>query len=411
MRVRGYVLYAGLMAYVGGIAWVLLRADAAWLGDPLWGQETVAVALVVSFPVYLAVVGYEAGADRREIWPLLTERQRIAQAGRTFVGRVILPLGVTVGAHILVVALSRLQDAHFEDASWWPLLTQSLGIVAGVALATAVGSLAPGWTGTVLPAVIWLVATFTDRAGIIKSGIAEFSPSGSLIGYAPDPASFLGRAVWFVLLIGLLVAATIAFSSSVKRRIAWAAVVIVFFAGGQLVGDGDGYDVATAARVKCAGEARQICGPAEIQPLMADFVPVVEGSTAVLSDLGVKLPTKYYAWTAQNDYLHRPWVLLFDPGKPRDSRPVQSIVGQVVGPRSCDVWWGASYPDQKWFVAEQVVDGYVQSQLNLGTTAQFQAFAAARTAAEQRDLITDAATGLAECDPSRIPVEFNDLNG
>lgn len=394
-----------LMAYAAGLTWVLVRDGGAWLGDPLWGQETLAFAMVLALPIYLGVVAHESGWDRRELVSLFDRRQRRRVLAEALAIRLMPVLLMTLAAHAVAVGASATLPFSFANQSSWPLLTQLVAVALSVSLASAIGQALPGWGGTVLAPALWIIAYVGDRAGLVNSGLAEFTPSGSLLGYTPDPHEFARRGVWLLALM-LLAALALLVDGDTRRRAAWAGVGAVFAVGVLIDGGGDGYTTAGATDHRCAGTTVQLCGPAELFPVIDEAAPRVAQAAHAVAGLGAVLPQRYFAWTAGSDTARLPWVMLINPGRPRETVAPQDFIGQVVAPRSCRVWWGAEPPAHDWYAAEALVDGYTRQALHLQVPPEYERFMAGIAKDRRSALVRDAARALSSCDPSGLPPEL-----
>ena len=404
VHLRSPAALLGLACYAVGLVWVASLQSFAWLGDSLWGQESLALASIVALPILLAVVAHDGAQDRRQLLPLLSPRQRAHHTLMIVSSRFLPAAALLLFAHVAVWLSSSQQELNFANGSPWPVVTQTLGLLLAILFAYLVGLQIPSWAAAAVAPGLWIIAIFADRTSLLPTGIVEFSPSGSLLGYVPDTSEFLTRAIWMVAIALLLVASVTSFTSRFQGAL-WTTLVLVFLSGVLLNGDSDGYNFASAETAHCAGEVAKVCGPKELAPRIDKVHSGVEEASRALRRLGVTPPSSYVAWTAATDSSHEPWLLLVNPGKPRESVPFADVLAQVVAPQSCKVWWGSEPPPSAWFTAQTLVADWVRFQLDITPSPLYAEFVNSTPVDQQNTVLRQAATALMRCDVGLLPDE------
>lgn len=405
MRKPTAPLALGLIFYATTIVWTLTRKEMSWLGDPLWGQESIAFAAVIGLPIYLGAVAYDAGLDAREVQPLVSRAEAVRATVVTASQRLLWAAAVLVLAHASVVGLSNLQSFSFNNASLWPLTAQLIALGVGIFFATIVGSKTNGWGGAAVSGVAWVVVMFADRAGILPTGISEFTPSGSLLGYAPDSTQFSVRVAWMLTVAAALVIAIALINNKTWSKVALGVALCIFLSGLVVNQQGDGYTYTAGSREACVGSSPAVCGPDELSTVLQQFAPTVREARTASEKLGANLPERYVAWTANNDAQHRSWLLLIDPGKPRQVVDPASVISQVIAPRSCRVWFDSEPPSPAWFEAERLVSAYVEKEIGAGPGEAYVSFTRDMTPSRADAVVSASAKALATCEPTTLPSE------
>jgi hypothetical protein len=203
-------LVTGLV--VVAMATMLSLRDADWMGDALWGQETIGGAQVMVLPL---LAGGAAVAGWRDVTGILTlipaGRQRWRHFSATFAAWAIPVVALYAGANLFVVLASRWSEPSIPNATVWPALTQTGGALLVFVVGYALGGVLRSWLGSVVAALLTVAVLILDRMGAIATGLAEYAASGTMLGTAANPAYFATRLAWMVLVgapvVALLVTA------------------------------------------------------------------------------------------------------------------------------------------------------------------------------------------------------------
>lgn len=387
---------------------VLRTRDAAWIGDALWGQETIGVAQVLVLPVVAATAAVEGWRAREGLLRLLGP----GPGGRRHVANLLVswwaPVALAVAvANAGVVLVSRHVPQHLSNASPWPLATQSLATLACLCAGLAIGYWARSWTGAVAAASAFVLLPLLGRMGALPNGFDEFSASGSMIGAQPNPAFFGTRAVWLVA-VG---AGSLLTVLSLGRR--WRSVGLTMVAGagasGLLLLAADrSYEVGSDPEY-CSTTAVVVCGPASLSLRVDEGGRAATLASQTLARWGIQTRTRFVMWSAATS--GQDTVMLVNPGRFRDPMDDTTVVQDVVSPQSCGFWRDpAGPPEAKVFRAAAVLEGAVTTTLRheapSGAYADFLARVPARDRARA---LASAGLALQRCRPTEVDSLFDDL--
>ncbi len=393
---------------ITGQSAVLGLRDADWMGDPLWGQETLGIAQLLALPVIggaLAVAGWR---DRTGILTLVPtggpRRRHLARTWLSWAG----PLAVCyVLAHAAVLLLSARAATSVDNASWWPLVTQLLGMGLAVVAGYATGYVTRSWTGAVTAPVALAAVLVLDRTGALPAGLAEYASSGTMLGAAPVASFFAARAGWLLAVTGA-VAALLLLAGRGPRPLAAvpvAGLVAALVAGSVVFTPNDSYALTGPGDQYCSrGGPVRVCGPAELASRIDETAAVAGHATAALATLGVQGRTEFVVWTARAG--DEDWVVAVQD-RFRDPLDAGEVVDAVVAPTSCPMWRAAQPPPNRVFTAEEVLDGYVGEQVpGAPLTRMYTRFTeeVPEPAATRR--LRKAAEGLQACDAETVPALF-----
>ncbi len=385
----------------------LLWDGAPWWGDDLWGQEVVGRAQIVILPCLITLAGQIGINDAANIGSALREESVAAAHRAHSLASVCLVLAAGyVTTHAFIVGASALAPLSFRNGSALPAIEQwlvaCLATTVGYALGWAWRRLAAGVAAAmVTPLILFGAGTWAP------GGLAELSTSGSLLGYAPDPALSIRRVGWLVLALALLCFLAIAIP---RRRVVLVSIGIAWVAGMALTPSVLTYHPVPLT-AQCWGARPSVCGPAAFDirgPAIAEHVHEVAGA---LVTLGVQPPDRYDIWTIERDSSRVNWILAYDPGRIRAPWDPLQVTSDVVGPSSCALWSGEVPPSDSWFSARDLVVEAVTTELTPGAHGPI-TDALRRTGVSGERLsqiIQESATALIACDAQSLPPELERL--
>ena len=387
---------------------VLRSRDAAWIGDPLWGQETIGVAQVLVLPVVAATTAVDGWRAREGLLSLLApgapRRRHVVNLMTSWWCASALAF---TAANAAVLLVSWQASLRLANGSPWPLVTQSLAALACTCAGFALGCWARSWTGAVAAACLFVLLPLLGRMGSLPNGFDEFSASGSMVGARPNAAFFSIRAAWLVTVgVGCLVAAM----SSGRR---WRTVGISLVAGAAVLGlllfeTDHSYGVGSD-RDYCTDTAVVVCGPVTLRHRLDEGGRAATLASQALVSRGIETRTRFVMWSAATS--GEDTLMLVNPGRFRDPLDANAVIDDVVSPQSCGFWRDpAGPPDAKVFRAAAVLDGAVAAALTHEKPAGAYADFVARVPKRDQALaLARAGTALQQCRPTEIDSLFDDL--
>lgn len=395
-------LVAGLMLLA--IATALSLRDAGWVGDPLWGQETIGVGQVLALPLLAgagAIVGWR---DVEGILTLIPDgRLRWRHLCATLAAWAIPVVAGYVVANLVVVVASRLSEPSIPDATPWPVFTQTGGALLTFLVGYALGIVLRSWLGSVVAALLVAGVLILDRMGVIATGLAEYTASGTMLGTTARPSYFVLRLLWMAL-VGAVVVALVVTGPRLRVRL-FAALGVALVAGQLTFATNDSYRVRPERADTCTSTPVVVCSPPEFRARAERAAQMAGAAGAVLGELGVTSPSRFVMWQPGRDHLDN--LMLVDPGKLRAPLAQHAVVSGVVAPLSCRLWSGPEPPPNSWFYSEALVESYVMTELTGRREEPYGRLLANQGAEESRALVTQAATALQECDLAKVPPSFS----
>lgn len=385
----------------------LLINHAPWIGDPLWGQTTVARLQLLGYGLLAGACALDGARDASGMRQLLRAPDLIPRhTWRTIIawwlpGAVIITL-----AHIGVVIASSLTELNFRNENYWLLVTQLAGILVPTCFGYALGALAGTWGISIAAGVIWLMGVIGEQAGWFTLGVTEFTPAGTLMGYTPDATFFFLRGTF-------LLALSLATVGIVMTRgwvcfVSLCVVLTLLAAGRSLFGDADGYTFVESSDTVCVGKEPEICGPSVLRSRLVAGQAIALGAYDVMAEtLLASAPQRYDAWSADVDSRHKPAVFLFNPANIRAQIDAGMVIDWVVAPRSCPQWFASTAPPPEWFTAARLVRGFVESRLTGRSVATeyTQLEQLVRDQEQRMRVVRASAQALTRCDSRALPVD------
>jgi hypothetical protein len=387
---------------------VLRNRDAAWIGDSLWGQETIGVAQVLVLPLIAATAAVDGWRAREGLLSLLEG----GSAGRHHVVNLLVsrwgPLALAFGAaNAAVLLVSWQAPLHLANGSPWPLVTQSLAAIACTCAGFALGCWAGSWTGAVAAGCVFVLLPLLGRMGSLPNGFDEFAASGSMVGAQPNPTFFSIRAVWLLAVgLGCLLAV-------LGPRRGWRPLGVSLVAGAGVLGlllfEADRSYAAAGDRVYCTDTAVVVCGPVTLRHRVDEGGRAATLASQALASRGVEARTRFVMWSATTS--GQDTLMLVNPGRFRDPLDRQTVIDDVVSPQSCAFWRDPTGPpDGKVFRAAAVLDGAVAAALgHRGPSGPYADFLARVPARDQAQALRSAGTALQKCRPTEIDPVFDEL--
>jgi hypothetical protein len=387
---------------------VLRNRDAPWIGDPLWGQETIGVAQVLVLPVVAATAAVDGWRARDGLLSLLGP----GAAGRHHVVTLLVarwcPLALAFAvANAAVLLVSRQAPLQLPNGSPWPVVTQSSAALACTCASFALGCWARSWTGAVAAACVFVLLPLLGRMGSLPNGFDEFSASGSMVGAEPDAAFFSARVAW---LVAVAAGCLLAVMSRGRR---WRSVGVSCVAGagvlGMLIFEADrSYGVAGDSDY-CSDTAVVVCGPATLRHRVDEGGRAASLASRALASYGIETRTRFVMGSAATS--GQDTLMLINPGHFRDPLDGDAVIDDVVSPQSCAFWRDpAGPPDAKVFRAAAVLDGAAASVLShRGPSGPYADFLARVPARDRDRALRSAGIALQECRPAEIDPLFDEL--
>jgi hypothetical protein len=403
-HLRGRGVWVVALAVATTFTTVLLSRDHDWLGDPLWGQETLGAAQVMVLPLVAGAAAVTGGRDRATYFTFLPPGMaQLRHVVRTLTGWAT-PLSATYAvAHVAVVLLSARAATAVANAEAWPLVTQVLGMVLALSVGYCLGFALRSWAASLVAATLMAGTLILDRLGRLPVGLAEDGSSGTMLGAQPVAHHFLLRIVWLLLVAA--VAAGWVVVGTRGRRVLVGGLLATVVAGASVLPRGESYAFSASGSSHCAGTAPRVCGPHELAGRVDEAAALAARASAALRLLHVTPPTALTAWEPATD--GKDTVALYNPGRFRDPLDPQEVVSAVTSPKSCDIWRSSTWPPLKWFAADHLVRAWVSGQLGVQGGDDYALLRKRLGAAEAHRLLTAAATGLATCDADAVPDELN----
>ncbi|WP_457255456.1 hypothetical protein [Pedococcus sp. P5_B7] len=394
-------LVTGLMLVA--MATVLSGRDAGWVGDPLWGQETIGVAQVLVLPLLTggaAVVGW------RDVGGILTlipaGRQRWRHFCATFAAWAVPVVALYAVGNLFVVLTSRWSEPSIPNATPWPALTQTGGALLVFVVGYALGVVLRSWLGSVVAALLTVAVLILDRMGVIVTGLAEYTSSGTMLGTVANPAYFAKRLVWMVLVGAPIIALLV--TDRRRRAGLLTAVALALVVGALVFETDDSYRVVPGRTDICTSTPVVVCAPPEFRARAERAAQMAGETGAVLRELGVRSPSRFVMWQPGRDHMD---FLMLISDKLRSPLVLGDVLGEVVAPKSCRLWSGPEPPPYSWFYSEALVESYVMTEITGKTAEPYGRLLTSKGAEESRALVTQAATALQECDLSKVPPSFS----
>lgn len=402
---KGPELWLTAVLAVVGLGSVLLTRDAPWIGDPLWGQETIGIGQVVVLPLVAGSAALLGWRDRRGIFTfVLSARGRVRHLGTVIAANAVALLSVYAVATVAVILASSRAMLHLDHPSVWPLLTQTSACVMALCVGYAIGYALASWLSAVIAASLTAGVLILDRMGALNTGFAEYTASGSMYEATPNAAYFIRRLLWMWVLVLLIVAVL---ATRQRRRFLYAALVLVVLSGTAAFRTNESYRLTAAEASYCSNTAPRVCGPEVLATRIDSAGATAARASTILGTipgLTTKPPASLEAWYP--GIQGKPYVMLFDPGKVRAPLHEDEVVAAVVSPTSCQIWTSQTVPPDYWFEAAAFLRSYVGAKLH-GTTSQaFTTFQQRHGAAAADEALASAADAMQECETSKLPRWF-----
>ncbi|NYG08343.1 hypothetical protein BJ986_002830 [Phycicoccus badiiscoriae] len=399
-RPMPWLVTASMLA---AMATVLALRDADWMGDPLWGQETIGVAQGLMLPLLAGAAAIVGWQDIQGLLTLIPDaRLRLKHLCATLAVWAVPVVVLYAVANLFVVLASRWTDPSIPNATPWPALTQIGGALLTFLVGYALGVVLKSWLGSVVAALLTAGVLILDRMGVIATGLAEYTASGTMLGTSANPPYFAMRLVWMVLVGAAIVALVV---TGAGKRVPLAAALGVALLIGQVAfGSNDSYTVVQVRADSCTSTPVVVCAPPEFRARAEKASQIAGASAATLQALGAPTHRWFVMWQPGNDQLDN--LMLIDPGKIRAPLRTRDVVSGVVAPKSCELWHAPEPPPNSWFYSAALVESYVMSELNGQSAEPYGRLLATRGSVGAHDLVLQAATALQECEPAKVPASF-----
>lgn len=389
---------------MAAIATTLSMRDADWVGDPLWGQESIGVAQVLVLPLLAGAAATVGWHDSEGILTLIPSGGlRFRHISSTLAAWAVPVVVLYALANLVVVLTSMRSDPSLPNAALWPVLTQAGAAVLTFVVGYALGVLLTSWLSAVVAALLTAAVLILDRMGAIATGLAEYAASGTMLGTAPNASYFVMRLVWMGLVGAVIV--TLLVTGRPHRVGLVVALGAVLLTGQFAFASNDSYTLRPARADSCTSAPVVVCAPPEFRA-RAEQASHIAGETAgVLQGLGVSSRRHFVMWQPGRDRLDH--LMLINPGKLRAPLMVRRVVSGVVAPESCGLWYGAEPPPGSWFYSRALVESYVMSELTGQSAEPYGRLRSTMGAEGSRRLVAQAAGALQECDLGRVPTSFD----
>lgn len=397
-------LVTGIM--MAAIATTLSMRDAAWVGDPLWGQESIGVAQVLVLPLLAGAAATVGWHDSEGILTLVPAGGlRFRHISNTLAAWAIPVVALYALANLVVVLTSMRSDPSIPNAALWPVLTQACAAVLTFVVGYALGVLLTSWLSAVVAALLTAAVLILDRMGAIATGLAEYAASGTMLGTVPHASYFVMRLVW----MGMVGAVIVALLGTGRRHrvglvVALGAAVLT---GQFAFASNDSYTFMPARAGSCTSPPVVVCAPPEFRARAERASQIASETAGVLQELGVSSRSRFVMWQPGRDRMDH--LMLVNPGKLRAPLMVRDVVSGVVAPESCGLWYGAEPPPGSWFYSRALVESYVVSELSGHSAEPYGRLRSTEGAEASRKLVTEAAAALQECDLGRVPKSFGSM--
>lgn len=385
---------------------ILRLRDSSWVGDQLWGQETIGVAQVLALPLIAAASALAGWTDRVGLLTLFPggrlRTRHILQALAAWVIVFAVPYLV---ANAAVVITSATASLSVRNGSVWPTATQILGMTVAVTVGYAIGYVIKSWAAAIVAGALFALWILLDRMGAVTSGLAEYSSSGSLVGAVASPGYFATRVAWLLAVAAIAVWSLVATGRALRPVVG--AAIAVLLLGGFLFPLNDSYQFRKQPVLHCSPGAVSVCGPAELAARVDDGGKEASRVAGVLKEEGITTRSRFELWTPQVD--SKDWILLVNPSRFRDRLSLYQVADGVVAPKSCKMWRSSTPPSAEMFAAEQMLTEYVLSQLSgEGNGASYDRLSKALGPAETRNILQASARAFQECS-SDVPAQLQKL--
>jgi hypothetical protein len=379
---------------------MLSLRDWDWLGDPLWGQETIGIGQVLVLPLAAGGAAVMGWRDRGSYFSFLPGgRSQVIHLSRA-VGAWLLALSVPyLVAHAFCVLASRWVETHVEDATVFPLITQMLGLLVALAMGYAIGFALNSWAGSVVAAVLLAATIVLDRLGTVTTGLAEYAANGPMLGARPDAGYFASRIAWMlVLATATLVTVTL---KRPARQVAVGLIVVTLCFGTVRFRTNDSYVYAESATAYCAGTSVQVCGPPSLARRVREAAALASRVAAELDALGVAHESKLVSWEPAAE--GKDWVMLFNAGHLRDPLDPGQVVSSVASPTKCRLWSAEQAPPDEWFAADRLVRSYLAHAVGGKGGLDYQQLSDRMGVTKATGVVREAAEALQACDAGLVP--------
>lgn len=383
-------------------AGILRLRDSSWIGDQLWGQETIGVAQVLALPLIGAAAALAGWTDRTGLLTLFPggrlRRRHVARALVAWGAVFAVPYLV---ANAVVIVASGTASLSVSNGSVWPVATQILGMGVAVTVGYAIGYFVRSWAAAIVAGALFALWILLDRMGAVTSGLAEYSSSGSLVGASASTSYFGTRVVWLLAVIAVAVWSLVASGRALRPVIG--AGIGVLLLGGFLFPLNDSYHFLNKSAVHCSSSAVVVCGPVELAKRVDEGGQEASRVAAILQKQGVTTRARFELWTPQAD--SKDWILLVNPSRFRDRLSLYQVADGVAAPKSCKMWRSSTPPSAEMFAGEQMLTEYLLAQLSgTGNGASYDRLAKGIGKAATQQALLASATAFQECRPSVPPV-------
>jgi hypothetical protein len=390
------------VAFGCALGMMLSLRDWNWLGDPLWGQETIGIGQVLVLPLAgggAAVMGWR---DRGAYFSFLPKGPQARHLARA-IGAWWLPLAATyVLANAFCVVASGGVEVSVADATVFPLLTQVLGLLVALTVGYAIGYAVNSWAAALVAGVLLAVTLTLDRLGTVTTGLAEYAANGPMLGAQANLAYFAARGGWMLVLAGSALALVVL--TPRLQRLVWGIVLVALVGGTVLFGTNDSYVYVKSASDYCTGVSIQVCGPRALAPRVREAAFVAAPVGAALSALGVEPPERLTSWDPASKDTE--WVMLLSGDRFRDPLDPGQVISAVASPTSCRLWTAEEIPPASWFAADRLVRSYLAHAVGRKGGLDFQQLSGRVGAAKATGVVRRAARALQACDVSLVPGEL-----
>lgn len=385
---------------LGSTYGVMLSLDGApWRGDELWGQELVTSIQMVSLTLTGGVGAWVGMRDGRGVGRLLGRAADVRRLAISRIASLLAPMALTLGlTNSAIVILSRRSTIRFDNWSLIEFISQLAMISLTTTMGYCVGLRLPSLVTVLLAAVSWAAVLTASNAGWV-SALFESGENGILATYEPNLGRFLLRGITAL----IAVAGIIAYVASPGRFGQWRLVGLVpiilactvFPRGEDLLASSGG---TSPPLCRTVGKGPQICAPAPFATRLTETATLASRAADGLRTMGIPAPPRLEAWTPEADLRHAAWVPIVNSRDIQAPVPPTAVIGAVVGPTSCPVWWGDNPPSTVWGYAHAVGTDWIASRLGIrGAGSEYERVVSVLGADRAQREVADALTRLAAC--------------
>jgi hypothetical protein len=401
---RQPTLWFVVLGVASGLTLALSLRDWNWLGDALWGQETIGIAQVLVLPLMAGATAVVGWRDRVSWYTVLPGgRARIRHLSRTMAAWVLPLAGVYLVSNAFAVLASRAVEGSLHDGSPWPLATQGLGMVVACSAGYLLGHVLSSWAGALVAGAVLAATVMLDRLGAVTTGLAEYSASGVMLGARANGGYFLARVVWLLALSACCLALVLL--TRVPRRVAGGALVVTLLVGTVIFRTNDSYRYVGSQSGYCAGTTVLVCGPPSLAPRVREAADVAAPVASALQALGVRPPRRLVAW--QPTVGARDWVMVFNADRFRDRLDPGNVISALASPTSCGIWTDPDdAPPDAWFAADRLVRSYLATAVHRHGGLDYQTMSMRIGRDHAVAVVRASARALSECNVRLLPVEL-----